>query len=175
MIRPSPQTTIIGVTCGLLEVEKCLAAKSTRQSSSIGGDCDKALNSETSLALDHSDTRTQRSLLYSSRLFGPLNIIHRSSNAVITRKMRNGTFCCHHVRMWLNRWQVLERWMKMTIRSSKESIFTELLTFARFAIGLQGEPYGATATDPSCRIFTCPVTATVVYGTGLCRWRDRDI
>lgn len=48
------------------------------------------------------------------------------------------------------------------------------LTFAGFPVRLQGEPYGAAAAHPSGRIFTCPVTATIVDSAGLCRYWDRD-
>lgn len=52
--------------------------------------------------------------------------------------------------------------------------FMLLLTFAGFAVRLQGEPYGAAAAHPSGSVFTCPVTAAIVHCTGLCRWRNRD-
>lgn len=52
--------------------------------------------------------------------------------------------------------------------------FMLLLTFAGFAIRLQGEPYGAAAAHPSGSVFTCPVTAAIVHCTGLCRWSNRD-
>lgn len=47
------------------------------------------------------------------------------------------------------------------------------LTFAGFAVGLQGESHGAAAAHPCGRVFTRPVAAAVVHGAGLCRWRDR--
>lgn len=55
------------------------------------------------------------------------------------------------------------------------SRFRALLTFTSLAIGLEGEAHGAAAPDPRGRVLTCPVTATVVDGAGLCTQQDRDI
>lgn len=58
--------------------------------------------------------------------------------------------------------------------NSYSHTFMLLLTFAGFAVRLQGEPYGAAAAHPSGSVFTCPVTAAIVHCTGLCRWCNRD-
>lgn len=49
-----------------------------------------------------------------------------------------------------------------------------LLTFACFAIRLEGESHRAAATHPRGCVFTCPVAAAVVDGAGLCRQQGRD-
>lgn len=49
-----------------------------------------------------------------------------------------------------------------------------LLTFACFSIRLEGESHRAAATHPRSCVFTRPVAAAVVDGTGLCRRQGRD-
>lgn len=65
--RPSPRTTVIDVTGGLSEVEKCSAAKSTTTSGSSASDRDQSSvqlevkwTAGSGLALDHSDTSHSR-------------------------------------------------------------------------------------------------------------------
>lgn len=52
--------------------------------------------------------------------------------------------------------------------------FMYLLTFAGFAVRLQGKPHGAAAAHPCGCVFTCPVTTAVVHGAGLWRCQDRE-
>lgn len=48
-----------------------------------------------------------------------------------------------------------------------------LLTFAGFAIRLQGESHRTAAAHPCGSVLTCPVAATIVHSTGLCTWWER--
>lgn len=50
----------------------------------------------------------------------------------------------------------------------------DLLTFASFAIRLEGEAHRAAASDPCGRVLTCPVTAAIVNSARLCTEGQRQ-
>lgn len=145
MLRlPSPQTTVVDVSGGLAEVEKCLAAKST--TTSCGSDQWPCL--ELRAAGSEADGQdwlwlwiTQIATIAGSG--GPLNTLISQWTAAMQYVCRPHTHVCSHTLMYL-------------------------LTFAGFAIGLQSESHGAATAHPCGCVFTCPIAATVVDSAGLC-------
>lgn len=140
--RPSPQTTI-DVTGGLSEVEKCSAAKSTTTSGGSGNDRGRSC------------TR-----LEVKRMAGlGLALDHSDTSHSRLRCIHSEQQLC-----------TIDPYGRLAgLRYVYSNTFMYLLTFAGFAVRLQGESHGAAAAHPCGRVFTCPVAAAVVHGAGLCR------